>query len=54
MATVTGARALGLYALGTLAPGNRARLAFAPAPGRLDDPLEFLVSGEARARSVQA
>jgi cytosine/adenosine deaminase-related metal-dependent hydrolase len=54
MATATGARALGLYGLGTLAPGNRAAFAFAPAPGALDDPLDFLVSGDARARRVEA
>jgi cytosine/adenosine deaminase-related metal-dependent hydrolase len=54
MATATGARALGLYGLGTLAPGHRAALAFAPAPGALDDPLDFLVSGDARARRVEA
>jgi cytosine/adenosine deaminase-related metal-dependent hydrolase len=54
MATTTGARALGLVDLGAIAPGKRAALAFAPAPGALDDPLEFLVSGDARARRVDA
>ena len=54
MATATGARALGFDDLGTLAPGKRAALAFAPAPGALDDPLDFLVSGDARAGRVEA
>jgi aminodeoxyfutalosine deaminase len=54
MATTTGARALGRFGLGALAPGRRAALAFAPAPGPLDDPLEFLLSGAARARPVAA
>jgi cytosine/adenosine deaminase-related metal-dependent hydrolase len=54
MATETGARALRRADLGALAPGKRAALAFAPALGALDDPLAFLVSGEARARRVEA
>jgi len=54
MATAAGARALGLDDLGALAPGKRAALAFARAPGALADPLTFLVSGEARARRVEA
>jgi cytosine/adenosine deaminase-related metal-dependent hydrolase len=52
MATTTGARALGLSDLGTLAPGRRAALAFASAPRVPEDPLAFLVSGAARARPV--
>ena len=54
MATATGARALGLDDLGAIAPGKRAALAFAPAAGPVDDPLGFLVSGDARARRVEA
>jgi cytosine/adenosine deaminase-related metal-dependent hydrolase len=54
MATGAGASALGLDGLGALAPGKRAALAFAPAAGPLDDPLAFLVSGDARARRVEA
>ncbi|PYQ25687.1 MAG: hypothetical protein DMF81_01490 [Acidobacteria bacterium] len=53
MATATGARAIGLPDLGTLAPGQRAALAFSPAPRVPDDPLTFLVSGAARARPVE-
>jgi aminodeoxyfutalosine deaminase len=52
MATLGGARALGLGDLGSMAPGNRAALAFAGAPRAPEDPLEFLVSGEARATRV--
>jgi len=54
MATATGARALGRHDLGAIAPGKRAALAFAPAPGAIDDPLAFLVSGRARARRIDA
>lgn len=54
MATAGGARALGLGDLGTLAPGKRAALAFAPTSGAPADPCEFLVSGEARASRVEA
>jgi cytosine/adenosine deaminase-related metal-dependent hydrolase len=54
MATATGARALGLDDLGVIAPGKRAALAFAPTAAPIDDPLEFLVSGDARARRVAA
>lgn len=53
MATVNGARALKRDDLGTIGPGKRAALAFAPAPAPLDDPLAFLVSGRARARTVE-
>jgi cytosine/adenosine deaminase-related metal-dependent hydrolase len=52
MATAGGARALGLAGLGTLAPGMRAELAFAPAGQAPSDPAAFLVSGEARPRRV--
>jgi len=54
MATATGARALGLGDLGVITRGKRAALAFAGAPGALADPLDFLVSGDARARRVEA
>lgn len=47
MATAGGAAALGFADLGTLAPGQRAEMAFAPAPAGLSDPCSFLVSGEA-------
>jgi cytosine/adenosine deaminase-related metal-dependent hydrolase len=50
--TLGGARALGRDDLGALAPGMRAALAFAPGPGRIDDPHRFLLSGEARLRRV--
>lgn len=48
MATSGGAEALGLSDLGSLEPGRRAALAFAPAPRPPVDPVAFLVSGEAR------
>src|SRR5438093_5526445 len=54
MATATGARALGLGDLGSIERGKRAALAFAPAPRAIDDPLGFLVSGDARARRVES
>lgn len=54
MATRGGARALGLFELGTLAPGQAAAFALAAAPPGLADPLAFLVSGEARFREVPA
>jgi aminodeoxyfutalosine deaminase len=53
MATAGGARALGLAGLGTLGPGMRAELAFAPAGQAPADPAAFLVSGEARPRRVE-
>ena len=53
MATQNGARALGLAELGTLAPGKRAALAFAAAAGAIEDPLEFLLSGDARLERVR-
>jgi len=53
MATAGGAEALGLDDLGTLAPGRSAALAFVPAPSDPADPLEYLVSGEARPRRVE-
>lgn len=52
MATLGGARALGLSDLGAIAPGRRAALAFVPTEGTVDDPLAFLVSGSARATRV--
>jgi aminodeoxyfutalosine deaminase len=45
MATLGGARALGLSDLGTIEPGKRAALAYAAADATLSDPLAFLVSG---------
>ena len=54
MATVEGARALGLPELGSLARGRAAALAWTEAPAALDDPLAFLVSGDARLRPVPA
>jgi aminodeoxyfutalosine deaminase len=45
MATLGGARALGLSDLGTIEPGKRAALAYAPAEATPADPLAFLVSG---------
>jgi cytosine/adenosine deaminase-related metal-dependent hydrolase len=52
MATLGGAEALGLSNLGAIAPGKRAVLAFAPSERPARDPLEFLVSGEARPARV--
>lgn len=52
MATAGGAEALGLADLGTLAPGRRAAMAFAPSPREIQDPLRFLTSGEAQAHTV--
>ncbi len=52
MATLGGARALGLDELGSIAPGKRAALSFARAPGVEGDPHEFLLSGEARLEPV--
>jgi cytosine/adenosine deaminase-related metal-dependent hydrolase len=52
MATIDGARALGVDGLGDIAVGSAAALAFAPGPAALDDPLAFLVSGEAAARPL--
>ena len=48
MATRGGAEALGFPDLGTIAPGQRAALAYAKAPSPPRDPEAFLVSGEAR------
>ena len=45
MATLGGARALGLSDLGTIEPGKHAALAYAPADETPADPLAFLVSG---------
>lgn len=54
MATLGGAEALGLDDLGSIEPGKRAALAHAPAPAPLQDPLEYLVSGQARLQRVAA
>ncbi|HVR71916.1 MAG TPA: amidohydrolase family protein [Vicinamibacteria bacterium] len=54
LATAGGAEALGLPDLGTLAPGQAAEMAFAPAAAGLADPCAFLVSGEARLQRLAA
>jgi cytosine/adenosine deaminase-related metal-dependent hydrolase len=52
LATAGGADVLGLPHLGTLAPGQKAALAYAPADRPPADPHEFLLSGEAALRRV--
>jgi cytosine/adenosine deaminase-related metal-dependent hydrolase len=52
MATAGGAEALGLEDLGTLAPGKRAALAFAPADFTPADPYAYLLSGRTRLQRV--
>ena len=54
LATAGGAEALGMNDLGTLAAGQAAKMAVAPAPRGLSDPCAFLVSGEARLQPVAA
>jgi cytosine/adenosine deaminase-related metal-dependent hydrolase len=54
MATFGGATALGLHDLGAIAPGRRAALAFAGADDVPGDPHDFLLSGAARLRPVEA
>jgi len=54
MATLGGAEALGFSNLGAIAPGKSAALAFAPSDRPPRDPLEFLVSGDARPARVAA
>ncbi|HET9314745.1 MAG TPA: amidohydrolase family protein [Vicinamibacteria bacterium] len=49
MATLGGAEALGLPALGAIEPGRSADLAFVPAGASPPDPLRFLTSGTAQA-----
>lgn len=53
LATAGGARALGMADLGSIEPGRRAALAFAPASRTTRDPLAYLVSGDARLSRVQ-
>ena len=53
MATAGGAEALGLEDLGTLAPGQRAVLAYVPADEVPEDPCSYLVSGVAHPRRVR-
>ena len=53
-ATVAGAEALGFGDLGRIAPGATAAFAFADGPPSLDDPMPFLLSGEARIHGVRA
>jgi cytosine/adenosine deaminase-related metal-dependent hydrolase len=52
MATAGGAAALGLDDLGTIAPGQRAALAFAAATSPPADPHAYVLSGSARLRRV--
>lgn len=54
MATANGAAALGLDNLGEIAPGKAARFAFAEAEAEIEDPIAFLLSGEARLRRLEA
>ncbi len=54
MATLGGAEALGFDDLGAIAPGKRAALAFAAGVGPEADPHEFLLSGDACLRPVEA
>jgi cytosine/adenosine deaminase-related metal-dependent hydrolase len=55
MATTGGAEALGFRDLGSLEPGKRAALGFAPVAGVAPaEPLAFLTSGEARLRPVDS
>jgi cytosine/adenosine deaminase-related metal-dependent hydrolase len=53
LATLGGAEALGFGDLGTIAPGQRAALAFAAGAVSDADPHGFLLSGEARLRAVE-
>lgn len=53
MATAGGADALGLEGLGTVAPGQSATLAFAPAAAAPSDPYAHLLSGEAGLQTVR-
>lgn len=52
LATLGGAEALGFGDLGSIAPGKRAALAFAPAADSPPEPYAFLLSGEARLHPV--
>ena len=54
MATRGGAEALGFSDLGTIAPGQRAALAYAPATSPPRDPEAFVLSGDARLERVAA
>jgi cytosine/adenosine deaminase-related metal-dependent hydrolase len=54
MATSGGAQALGIGDLGAIAPGRRARLAYAPAPEVPPDPFAFVLAPGVRTRGVQA
>ena len=54
MATAGGAEALGLDDLGSIAPGKRAALAFAPAVTSPEEPYAYVLSGETRLRRVEA
>jgi cytosine/adenosine deaminase-related metal-dependent hydrolase len=54
MATLGGAEALGFGDLGSLEPGKRAALVHARAAGPVADPLEHVVSPNARLRQVPA
>jgi cytosine/adenosine deaminase-related metal-dependent hydrolase len=52
IATAGGAAALGRDDLGTLAPGRRARLAYAPSVVAPEEPHAFLLSGELQLQPV--
>jgi len=54
MATISGAEALGLRDLGMIVPGKRSALAYAPSTHAPGDPYEFLLSGDATTRRVDA
>jgi aminodeoxyfutalosine deaminase len=54
MATLGGAEALGFGDLGSIAPGKRAALAFAPAASSPDEPHAFLLSGDVRLQAGEA
>lgn len=54
MATANGARALGMPEIGGIAPGMAAALAYASADHALSDPEGFVVSGDARLRTIAA
>jgi cytosine/adenosine deaminase-related metal-dependent hydrolase len=53
MATANGAAALGLHDLGAIAPGKRARLAFAALGAGVREPLEWVVAGEAKITRIE-
>ena len=52
MATANGARALGMPDLGAIAPGMTAALAYAPSARLVPDPEAYVLSGQARLRTI--